>query len=76
VGRILAVTPSGSFTLRAPGPEVAPEGTRVTEPTTGARGVVARVFGPVAQPYLSVRPRRAPSPAEGVRLIGATMWVE
>lgn len=73
---MLAVTPSGSLTLRAPGPDVVPEGTPVAEPRNGVRGVVARVFGPVSQPYLSVRPRRAPSPAEGIRLIGATLVVE
>ncbi|MGA8664877.1 MAG: hypothetical protein WB809_07430 [Thermoplasmata archaeon] len=75
-GTILAVTPSGMFTLRAPGPDVVSEGTHVTEPRSGVRGVVARVFGPVSQPYLSMRPRRVPSPAEGLRLIGATVWVE
>jgi rRNA processing protein Gar1 len=70
------VTPSGSFTLRAPGTEVVPEGTHVSEPRTAVRGIVTRVFGPVAQPYLSVRPRRPPTPAEGMRLIGATFVTE
>jgi len=39
-------------------------------------GKVARVFGPVARPYYSVRPRRALTPAEGLRIIGSTLWVE
>ena len=73
---MLAITPSGSLTLRAAGPDVAPEGTLVTEPRSGVRGVVARVFGPVSRPYLSIRPRRAPSPAEGLRLIGSTLVAE
>ncbi len=73
---MLAVTPSGSLTVRAPGAEVVTEGTMVVEPRSGVRGVVLRVFGPVAQPYLTVRPRRAPSPAEGLRLIGASLVEE
>jgi len=70
------VTPSGSLTVRSPGPDVIGEGAMVSEPRSGVRGVVTRVFGPVAQPYLSVRPRRAPSPAEGIRLIGASLVME
>jgi rRNA processing protein Gar1 len=73
---VLSITPSGSLVLRALDPEVVSEGTRVLEPRAGFRGVVQRVFGPVALPYLSVRPRRAPTPAEGMQLIGATLWVE
>jgi rRNA processing protein Gar1 len=73
---VRAITPSGSITLRASGPDVVGEGTAVADPRTGVRGVVTRVFGPVAQPYVSVRPRRAPTPAEGVRLIGSTLVAE
>ena len=59
--------------MRAGGTDVAPEGTLVTEPRGSFRGRVVRVFGPVRRPYYSVRPRRAPTPAEGVALIGATI---
>lgn len=48
-----------------------PEGTAVTDERGLLRGRVSRVFGPVAQPYLSVRPRRPPTPAEGASLLGA-----
>ena len=70
---MLALTPSGFLTVRSPGEEVVPEGTPVVEPKTGVRGRIVRVFGPVARPYVSVRPRRPPTPAEGVALLGATM---
>ncbi len=76
VGTILAVTPAGSLTVRAAGADVPPEGTPVREPRTHLRGVVVRLFGPVAQPYLSVRPRRPISPAEAVRLVGATVGID
>ncbi len=70
---MVAVTPTGFLTVRAAGPDVAPEGTTVTDPRGGLSGRVVRVFGPVARPYYSVRPRRPPTPAEGVALIGATV---
>ncbi|MGB6442390.1 MAG: H/ACA RNA-protein complex component Gar1 [Thermoplasmata archaeon] len=68
-----AVTPSGHLTLRAPGPDVTPEGTNVTDARGVLHGRVVRVFGPVARPYLTVRPRRPPTPAEGVALLDATL---
>ena len=71
MGTILAITPAGHVTVRAPGPDAAPEGTRVEEARGAFSGRVVRVFGPVARPYLSVRPRRAPSPAEALRWIGS-----
>jgi len=37
---------------------------------------VVRVFRPVARPYYSVRPRRPLTPAEGLKIIGSTLWVE
>ena len=71
VGKVVAVTPSGTLTVRAPSSAVTPEGTLVADARGIVRGRVLRVFGPVARPYLSVRPRRTPTPAEGASLIGA-----
>jgi rRNA processing protein Gar1 len=76
VGTILAITPAGHVIVRARGEEVVPEGTPVTEPRGRLNGRVVRVFGPVARPYLSVRPRRTPTPAEGIDWIGATLRTE
>ncbi|MCI4365812.1 MAG: hypothetical protein L3K10_07140 [Thermoplasmata archaeon] len=76
VGTVLAVTPAGNFTVRASGPDVTPERSRVADDRGDVRGVVVRVFGPVARPYYSVRPRRALTPAEGMRVLGATLWAE
>jgi rRNA processing protein Gar1 len=73
VGTVLAITPAGHVVARAPGPEVVPEGTPVVAARGELKGRVSRVFGPVAHPYLSVRTRRAPSPAEAVTWIGATL---
>ena len=68
-----AVTPAGHLTVRANGPEFPPEGTVVTDARGVVSGRVVRVFGPVARPYLSVRLRRPPTPAEGVALLDATL---
>ena len=73
MGTVKAVTPSGFFTVRSVGADVAPEGTNVTDARGVVHGRVVRVFGPVARPYLSVRPRRPPTPAEGVALLDATL---
>ena len=73
VGTVLAITPAGHLTLRAAGPEVVPEGTLVGDPAGTVRGQVVRVFGPVARPYLSVRPRRTPTVTEGRALLGRTL---
>ncbi len=73
VGTVLSVTPTGRITLRAPSAEVVPEGTGVRDARGILRGKVVRVFGPVDRPYLSVRPRRTPTPAEGLALLGATL---
>ncbi len=59
--------------MRAPSAEVAIEGTPVRDTRGHLRGKVVRVFGPVARPYLSVRPRRTPTPEEGLALIGSTL---
>jgi rRNA processing protein Gar1 len=73
VGTVKAVTPAGHLTVRALGPDVVPEGTNVTDSRGVLHGRVVRVFGPVARPYLSVRVRRPPTPAEGVALLDATL---
>ena len=73
VGNVLAITPAGHLAVRASGPEVVPEGTLVSDARGVVRGQVVRVFGPVARPYLSVRPRRTPSASEGAALLGATL---
>ena len=69
----MAITPAGHLTVRAPGPDVVPEGTLVTDTAGTVRGQVVRVFGPVARPYLSVRPRRTPGPSEGAALLGRNL---
>jgi rRNA processing protein Gar1 len=73
VGNVLAITPAGLLTLRASGPDVVPEGTLVSDARGTVRGKVVRVFGPVARPYLSVRPRRTPNASEGAALLGASL---
>ena len=74
VGVVVALTPSGTLTVRSHGPTVAPEGTPVADARGALQGRVVRVFGPVARPYLSVRPRRTPSPSEGAGLLGAELY--
>jgi len=70
---VLAITPAGHLTVRAPGAEFPHEGTNVMDERGAFRGRVVRVFGPVARPYLSVRPRRAPTAAEGLALLGTIL---
>jgi rRNA processing protein Gar1 len=76
VGTVKAVTPAGHLTVRAAGAEVVPEGTNVTDSRGVIQGRVIRVFGPVSRPYLTVRARRPPTPAEGVALLDATLRCE
>ena len=76
MGNVLAVTPAGHLTVRAVGAEAVPEGTFVRDLRGSMEGRVVRVFGPVARPYLSVRPRRTPTAAEGVALVGAPLYRE
>ena len=73
---MVALTPSGFITARAPGPDVVTEGTRVADARGVVRGRVIRVFGPVARPYFSIRPMRVPPPAEGAALLGAGLVLE
>ena len=73
VGSVLAVTSAGHLTVRASSSDVVPEGTYVRDPSGTTRGQVVRVFGPVARPYLSVRPRRTPTAEEGTALLGKTL---
>lgn len=70
---VLSFTPSGLVTARAHDAHAPIEGTPVTEALGRLRGRVVRVFGPVARPYLSIRPRRPPSPAEAAALVGSTL---
>jgi rRNA processing protein Gar1 len=73
LGTILSVTPTGHLTVRSNGPEYPSEGTPVRDSRGIVRGRVVRVFGPVSRPYLSVRPRRLPTPAEGLSVLGGTL---
>ena len=72
----MAVTPSGRLTVRAPDERFVPEGTAVTDRAGRIHGRVYRVFGPVGRPYLSIRLRRAPRPADARALVGATLVTE
>jgi len=76
VGIVKAVTPTGHLTVRSSGPDAPIEGTNVTDSRGTMHGRVVRVFGPVARPYLSVRLRRPPTPAEGIALLDATLLRE
>ena len=67
------MTPTGQLTIRSTGPQFPSEGTAVRDRSGRHRGRVVRVFGPVAQPYLAVRLRRAVRANEGAELIGATL---
>ncbi|MCI4331728.1 MAG: H/ACA RNA-protein complex component Gar1 [Thermoplasmata archaeon] len=73
---VTAITPAGQWTVRAPGPSFAPEGTPVADVSGRLGGRVVRVFGPVSRPYLSVRPRRAPKASEAAALIGSSVYRE
>lgn len=70
---MVAITPTGQLTVRAAGPSFAPERSAVRDSRGLVSGRVVRVFGPVARPYLSVRLRRAVSPATAAALLGASM---
>ncbi|HZY91472.1 MAG TPA: H/ACA RNA-protein complex protein Gar1 [Thermoplasmata archaeon] len=76
VGVVLAVTPTGHLTVRARGNSYPPEGTPLSDRTGKLRGRVARVFGPVERPYLSVRLARPPRPAEAAALVGTQLLRE
>ncbi len=70
---VLAITPSGMVTARATDAHAPTEGTNVVDAHGRLRGRVQRVVGPVARPYLSIRPRRPPTPAEAAAIIGTPL---
>jgi rRNA processing protein Gar1 len=74
VGTVVAFTPSGFVTVRAPSSAFAPEGATVRDANGLLEGRVVRVFGPVARPYMLLRPRRAPRPVDGAALLGAEVY--
>ena len=76
VGVVQAITPSGQLIVRSASDRFPTEGTPLVDASGRHHGRVSRVFGPVARPYLSVRLRRAPNPAEGVALVGQSLVVE
>lgn len=73
-GTVVAFTPSGFVTARALGRDVPTEGASVHDARGLLEARVVRVFGPVARPYLLLRPRRAPSPVDGAALLGAEVY--
>ena len=73
---VIAITPSGRLTVRPPGAKFYAEGTDLVDRTGRFHGRVARVYGPVSRPYLSVRPRRPLGPAEAAALIGRDLTAE
>jgi rRNA processing protein Gar1 len=70
---VVAVTAEGGLTLR--GKEL-PVGTIIRDPKGRFTGRVVKVFGPVSNPYLSVRPRRSPSPENLLTMVGETMLIK
>ncbi len=76
IGAVLAITPTGALTVRAPDGSLTPEGTLVCDSRGRFRGRVVRVFGPAERPYLTVRLRRAISPEEALGLLGRPMLRE
>lgn len=73
MGVVTAITPTGHVTVRTAGSWAPAEGTNVVDETGRFSGRVVRVFGPVARPFLSVRPRRPPREAEAALLLGAAL---
>lgn len=73
VGVVTAITPTGHVTARTAGKWVPLEGTNVVDASGRFSGRIVRVFGPVARPYVSVRPRRMPREAEAALLLGTTL---
>ena len=74
IGNVIALTPSGFITVRATASEFPSEGANVRDARGSLDGRVVRVFGPVARPYLLVRPRRTPNPVDGAALLGAEVF--
>lgn len=73
VAVVLAITPNGTISARAAGPRFPVEGDELFGPRGHPVGTVTRVFGPVARPYLAIRPRRPLPAPEAAQLIGATV---
>ena len=74
LGAVVAFTPSGFVTVRCAGATFAPEGAGLRDGSGRLEGRVVRVFGPVARPYLLLRPRRAPTPVDGAALLGTEVY--
>lgn len=74
VGTVVAFTPNGLVTVRSPSEGYPTEGSTVRDPRGLLEGRVVRVFGPVARPYVLVRPRRAPSPIDAASLLGSEVY--
>ena len=70
MGTVVAFTPSGFVTVRSTSERFPPEGSTVRDLRGRLEGRVVRVFGPVARPYVLLRPRRAPTPVEAASLLG------
>jgi rRNA processing protein Gar1 len=70
---VVAINAGGGLTLR--GREL-PVGTIVRDQKGRFTGRVVKVFGPVAHPYISVRPRHLPSPEELISMVGETVVVK
>jgi len=71
-GVVVAVAADGGLTLR--GKEI-PIGTIIRDANGRFTGRVVKIFGPVSNPYLSVRPRRSPSPENLLAMVGETMMI-
>lgn len=70
----VAVTAQGNVTARAD--RLIPEGTWLRSANGSFTGRIARVFGPVSHPYLSIRPRRHLSTDEALALVGQPLVIE
>jgi len=71
IGKVLHVCRSGEMIVRAEGDLVPRIGDRVLGPDLRQVGVVIDVFGPVASPYVAVRPL-VDDPS---RLVGRILYV-
>ena len=74
VGTVVAFTPSGFVTVRAASAGFPTEGSTVRDADRRLEGRVVRVFGPVARPYVLLRPRQLPSPVDAAALLGEEVY--